>query len=218
MKTDEQLEQDIEAELSWDPSINDSGIVVSAKNGVVTLAGHVPFYADRMSAEKAAKTVTGVRAVANDIEVQPSSAHQRSDSAIAEAALNALKSNVFVPADRVKVIVRDGWITLEGSVPLWYQKSAAETAVQSLWGVKGVVNSISLEPMASASDVRNKIRSAYQRHAALDANKVNIEVTGSTIILSGEVHSWHERDDAEHAAWAAPGVQNVRNNLTVATL
>lgn len=218
MKTDEQLKRDVQAELNWDPSINDSAIVISAKDGVVTLAGHVPFYADKVFAEKAAKTVAGVRGVANDIEVKPSSAHQRSDTAIAESAVNALQSSVAVPADKVKVVVRDGHITLEGNVTFQYQKNAAESAVRTLWGVKGVTNSISLSPAVSASDIRSKIHRAYQRHAALDANKVTIDVSGATVTLTGEVHSWHEKDDAESAAWAAPGVKSVHNNLSVVTL
>ncbi|HEY0682266.1 MAG TPA: BON domain-containing protein [Steroidobacter sp.] len=218
MKTDEQLERDVEAELNWDPSINDSGIIVSAKDGVVTLGGHVPFYADKVFAEKAAKNVAGVRGVANDIEVKPSMAHQRPDSAIAESAVSALKASVAVPANDIKVVVRDAWITLEGNVSFKYQKSAAESAVRTLWGVKGVTNSITITPSVSATDIRSKIHRAYQRHAAVDANKVNIDVSGSTVTLSGEVHSWHEKDDAENAAWAAPGVKVVHNHLSVVTL
>lgn len=218
MKSDEQLKRDVEAELNWDPSINDSGIVVSTQDGVVTLAGHVPFYADKFFAEKAAKSVAGVRGVANDLEVKPQMAHQRSDTAIAEAAVGALKSSVAVPADDVKVVVRDGWITLEGTVAFQYQKTAAESAVRTLWGVKGITNSISITPTVNATDIRSKIHRAYQRHAAVDANKVKIDVSGSTVTLSGEVHSWHEKDDAEDAAWAAPGVKTVRNNLSVVTL
>lgn len=218
MKTDDQLERDVEAQLKWDPSINDSGIIVSAKSGVVTLGGHVPFYADKVCAETAVKSVAGVRGVANDIAVKPSMAHQRSDSAIAESAVNALKASVAVPADDVKVVVREGRITLEGSVEFQYQKAAAESAVRTLWGVKGITNSISVIPSVAATDIRSKIHHAYQRHAAIDANKVKIDVSGSTVTLSGEVHSWHEKDDAENAAWAAPGVKIVHNNLSVVTL
>jgi osmotically-inducible protein OsmY len=218
MKTDEQLKRDVQAELNWDPSINDKGIVVSTKDGVVTLAGYVPFYADKVFAEKATKSVAGVRGVANDIEVKPNMAHQRPDAAIAEAAVNALKGNAAVPADDVKVVVRDGWITLEGNASFRYQKTAAESAVRTLWGVKGVTDSISITPTVNATDIHGKIHSAYQRHAAVDANKVKIDVLGSTVTLSGEVHSWHEKDDAENAAWAAPGVKSVRNNLSVVTL
>lgn len=218
MKSDDRLERDVEAELNWDPSINNSGIIVSAKAGVVTLAGHVPFYADKVFAEKATKRVAGVSGVANDIEVKPSMAHQRPDSAIAESAVNALKASVAVPASDIKVVVRDAWITLEGNVAFQYQKTAAESAVRTLWGVKGVTNSITITPAVSVTDIRSKIQSAYQRHAAIDANKVEIDVSGSTVTLSGKVHSWHEKDDAENAAWAAPGVKTVHNNLSVVTL
>lgn len=218
MKTDEQLKQDVQAELNWDPSINDNGIIVSTRDGVVTLGGHVPFYADRIFAEKATKSVAGVRGVANDIEVKPNMAHQRSDTAIAESAVHALSASVAVPADQVKVVVRDAWITLEGNVAFQYQKTASESAVRTLWGVKGVTNSISILPTVNATDIRSKIHSAYQRHAALDAKKVKIDVLGGTVTLSGEVHSWHEKDDAENAAWAAPGVKIVHNNLSVVTL
>lgn len=218
MKADEQLKQDVEAELNWDPSINDNGIVVSTRDGVVTLAGHVPFYADKVFAEKATKSVAGVRGVANDIEVKPNMAHQRPDSAIAESAVGALRASVAVPADDIKVVVRDAWITLEGKVSFQHQKSVAESAVRTLWGVKGVTNSIAIVPAPIAQDIRGKIHRAYQRHAALDANKVKIDVSGSTVTLSGEVHSWHEKDDAENAAWAAPGVKTVHNNLSVVTL
>ena len=128
MKTDDQLERDVEAELNWDPSINDSGIIVSAKDGVVTLGGHVPFYADKVFAEKATKSVAGVRGVANDIDVKPIMAHQRSDSSIAESAVDALKASVAVSADDIKVVVREAWITLDGKVSFKYQKTAAEAA------------------------------------------------------------------------------------------
>lgn len=218
MKTDEQLKRDVEAELNWDPSINDSGIIVSARDGVVTLGGHVPFYADKVFAEKAVKSVAGVRGLANDIEVKPNMAHQRPDSDIAESAVSALKASVAVPANDIKVVVRDARITLEGSVAFQYQKTAAESAVRTLWGVKGVTNSITITPTVNVSDIRGKIHSAYQRHAAIDANRVKIDVSGSTVTLSGEVHSWHEKDDAENAAWAAPGVKTVHNNLSVVTL
>jgi osmotically-inducible protein OsmY len=176
MKTDQQLKLDVESELSWDASIIDNAIIVSVENGVVTLGGHVPSFADKFAAEKATKNIAGVCAVANDIEVRPGSANQRSDTEIAEAAVNALKSSVSIPPDRIKVVVSEGWITLDGAVALWYQKSAAESAVRNLWGVRGVTNKITLEPVVKAGDVRGKIHGAFQRHAALDAKKVKIEV------------------------------------------
>lgn len=215
MKTDTQLMSDVQAELDWDPRIDDRGIVVAVKDGVVTLAGYVSSYADKWSAEKAAKGVAGVRAIANDIEVKLGTASQRPDKDIAEAAANALRSNVSVPASDIKVIVNDGWITLEGNVTFWYQKSTAENAVRSLWGVKGISNNIELKPQVRAGDVKSKIQQAFHRHATLDANKVNIAVAGGEITLTGEVSSWYERDEAERAAWAAPGVTRVQNTLSV---
>lgn len=215
MKTDTQLMSDVQAELDWDPRIDDRGIVVAVKDGVVTLAGYVSSYADKWSAEKAAKGVAGVRAIANDIEVKLGTASQRPDKDIAEAAANVLRSNVSVPASDIKVIVNDGWITLEGKVTYWYQKSTAENSVRNLWGVKGISNNIELKPQVRAGDVKSKIQQAFHRHATLDANKVNIAVTGGEVTLTGEVSSWHERDEAERAAWAAPGVTRVQNTLSV---
>jgi osmotically-inducible protein OsmY len=215
MKTDTQLMSDVQAELDWDPRIDDRGIVVAVKDGVVTLAGYVSSYADKWSAEKAAKGVAGVRAIANDIEVKLGTASQRPDKDIAEAAANALRANVSVPASDIKVIVNDGWITLEGNVTFWYQKSTAENAVRSLWGVKGISNNLELKPQVRAGDVKSKIQQAFHRHATLDANKVNIAVTGGEITLTGEVSSWYEREEAERAAWAAPGVTRVQNTLSV---
>lgn len=215
MKTDTQLMSDVQAELDWDPRIDDRGIVVAVKDGVATLAGYVSSYAEKWSAEKAAKGVAGVRAIANDIEVKLGTASQRPDKDIAEAAANALRSNVSVPASDIKVIVNDGWITLEGNVTFWYQKSTAENAIRSLWGVKGISNNIALKPQVRAGDVKSKIQQAFHRHATLDANKVNIAVAGGEITLTGEVSSWYERDEAERAAWAAPGVTRVQNTLSV---
>jgi osmotically-inducible protein OsmY len=217
MKSDTQLLADVQAELDWDPSLDNRDIVVAVKDGVVTLAGHVSAYADKWGAEKAAKVVAGVRAIANEIEVKPGKA-QRPDQETATMAANALKSNVAVPASDIKVIVNDGWITLEGKVVFWYQRNAAENAVRSLWGIKGVSNNIELKPQAKAGDVKAKIQQAFQRHAALDANKVNVGVINGEITLTGDVSSWSERDEAENAAWAAPGVTRVQNQLSVHTL
>lgn len=216
MKTDDELRADVEAELNWDPSVDNDGIVVSVKDGVVTLAGRVPAYTHRWAAERATKNVAGVRAIANDIEVKPSAAESRSDKDIAEAAAAALKSNVSVPAERIKVIVRDGWVTLEGQVEFWFQKDAAERAVRELWGVKGISNLIELgAPPVRTEDVTREIHRSFKRHADLDADRVQVDVEGDTVTLRGEVHSWHELEDAETAAWSAPGVRDVRNELTV---
>ncbi len=168
-----------------------------------------------MGRGEAAKDVAGVRALANDIEVKLGAASQRPDQEIAEAAANALRANVSVPPSSVKAIVNDGWITLDGKVTQWYQKKAAEDAVRSLWGVKGLINSIEVKSPVKAGDVRSKIQQAFHRHASLDANKVNIAVADGAVTLTGEVSSWHEHDEAAQAAWAAPGVTRVQNLLSV---
>lgn len=211
MKTDSNLQADVKDELTWEPSLDDRGIIVAVEDGVVALEGHVPSYVEKWAAEKAAKNVSGVQAVVNDLVVKPAVA--REDRDIAEAAVNALKASVSVPADTIKVIVRDGWITLEGQVALWYEKNAAENAVRSLWGVKGISNSIQIRPQVNAGDVRGKIHAAFKRHAHIDAGNVSVDVLDGTVTLKGKVHSWHERDDAENAAWAAPGVTRVKNDL-----
>jgi osmotically-inducible protein OsmY len=215
MKTDSELIADVQTELDWDPCFDDRGIVVAARNGVVTLAGHVGSYAAKWAAENAAKCVAGVRAIANDIEVRLKPESQRTDPEVAEAAANALKSNVEVPADAIKVIVNDGCVTLEGKVAMWYEKNAAENAVRNLWGVRSVRNHIEIKPKVYAGDIRGKIRQTFERHADVDADKIQIAVTDGTVTLDGVVTSWREREDAEAAAWAAPGVMHVTNRLSV---
>lgn len=215
MKTDSQLMADVQAELEWDASFDNRGVVVAVKDGVVTLAGYVSSYADKWAAEKATKNIAGVRALANDIEVKLGTATQRPDKDIAEAAANALRSNVSVPASDIKVIVNAGWITLEGKVTAWYQKNAAENAVRNLWGIKGISNNIDLKPQVRAADVKSKIQQVFQRHATLDANRINVAVSDSYVTLTGEVRDWHEHDEAAEAAWSAPGVTVVQNQLSV---
>lgn len=213
MKTDSKLRADVEAELAWDARIDNREILVAVKDGVVTLGGHAPTYVDKWGAERAAKNVVGVLAVANEIDVKPPLV--RSDQEIAAATLNALKANVSVPASDIKVVVADGWVTLDGKVAHWHQRKAAEDAVQSLWGVKGINNAIEIRPQVNADDIWNKVHAAFVRHADVDADKVTVIVKDDTVTLTGEVHSWHERDDAENAAWATPGVRNVKNNLSL---
>lgn len=213
MKTDSTIRADVETELKWEPSLDERGIIIAVKDGVVTLGGHVPSYVDKWASEKAAKNVSGVLAIVNEIVVKPAVA--REDQNIAEAAVAALKASVSVPADSIKVIVRDGWITLEGKVAYWYQKNAAENAVRTLWGVKGITNGVEIRPQVKASDIRGKIHAAYKRHADIDASNVLVDVIDGTVTLTGRVHSWHERDDAENAAWSAPGVTRVKNDLTL---
>jgi osmotically-inducible protein OsmY len=202
MKTDSELRRDVERELEWDPSIDARNIGVAAKNGVVTLTGYVNSYSDKWSAERTAKRVAGVTALANDIEVKLKG--ERTDPDIAEAARLALKSDSRVPADRIKVIVERGWITLEGTVDYYYQKSAAESDVRYLAGVKGITNALAVTPKALPSEVRMKIEEALKRSAQLDANRISVEAQGSKVILSGNVRSWAEREEAEMAALVSP--------------
>ena len=215
MKTDSELRRDVERELEWDPSIDARNIGVAAKNGVVTLTGYVSSYADKWRAERIAKRVSGVTALANEIEVKLST--ERTDPDIAEAARAALKSDSRVPADRIKVIVERGWVTLEGTVDYYYQKSAAESDVRYIAGVRGVTNALVVTPKVSPTDIRMKIEEALKRSAQLDANRISVETEGSKVVLSGTVRSWAEREEAEMAAWAAPGVTQVENKIKVGT-
>ncbi|HTW73747.1 MAG TPA: BON domain-containing protein [Steroidobacteraceae bacterium] len=212
---DLQLRRDVEAELDWDARLDSRQIGVAVKNGVVALSGHVGSYAERRAAEEAAKSVGGVRAVANDILIELPTSATRTDAEIAEAAVAALQANVAVPAERIRVCVREGWIALEGEVSLWVQRNAAETAVSSLPGVKGISNGILISAEASAEDVRSQIEDAFRRRAQLDARNIRVSTAEGTVTLEGEVHSWQEREQAETAAWQARGVSRVIDNLKV---
>ena len=213
MKTDSELRHDVERELEWDPSIDARNIAVAAKNGVLTLTGHVPTYSDKWRAESIAKRVSGVTAIANEIEVKLTG--ERTDTDIAEAARMALRLDNRIPADSVKVIVSHGWVTLEGKVPYYYKKSAAESDVRYLAGVKGVTNSIEVAPIVSPVEIKTKIEDAFKRSAVVDANRISVEAIGGKVILRGTVRSWAEREEAESAAWRAPGVTQVENKIEV---
>lgn len=214
MKTDSQLRDDVQAELDWDASFDGRDIGVAVKNGVVTLTGHVNSYAERLAAQNAAGSVSGVQAIANELEVRLMGDAQRSDTDIAEAALTALKANVVVPSG-IKVVIHDGWMTLNGEVSAFYQKKAAEHAVHYLRGLRGVTNNITIKPKASATNIKQKIESAFQRHAHRDAEKISVAVNDGTVTLIGEVHTWQERQEAEDAAWRAPGVIKVKDHLVI---
>ena len=215
MKSDSEIERDVRDELKWDPDLDADDVAVSVKNGVVTLAGFTRSYADRLEAEAAAKRVAGVHAVANDIEVRLPAIDQRPDPDIARDAVAALKSELPISHDRIKVIVKDGWVTLEGAVEWQYQKNAADTAVRKVKGVKGVTNVITVKPKVEPTDIKRKIQDAFKRNAEVDANRITVETSGSEVILKGTVRSWIEREEAERVAWSAPGVTHVEDRIVV---
>jgi osmotically-inducible protein OsmY len=215
MKSDSEIERDVREELQWDPDLNADDIAVSVKDGVVTLAGFTRSYVDRLEAEAAAKRVAGVHAVANDIEVRLPAIDQRPDPDIARDAVAALKSQLPISHEKIKVIVKDGWITLEGAAEWQYQKTTAENAVRKIRGVKGVTNLIQLKPAVEPGGIQRKIQEAFKRSAEVDANRITVEAKGSEVILKGTVRSWMEREEAERVAWSAPGVTHVEDRIVV---
>ncbi len=215
MKTDANIRDDVENELRWDPSLDEKGILIKVEDGVVSLQGSVPHFSDRWTAEQVTKRVAGVRAIANDIEVKLPNSGERLDSDIAAAAANALKWHFALESSGIQVVVKQGWVTLSGRVSYGYQKIIAEEAVRYLLGVKGVLNDIEVRSDVKAKDVKQKIQSAFERLASLDAKDIKVNVDDSAVILHGTVHSWREKDDAAVAAWAAPGVTRVENKLQV---
>lgn len=215
-RTDAQIQEDVLAELKWDPRVLPNEIGVAVKDGVVTLTGWVDSYAKRWAAEEAAHRVRGVKAVANDIEVRFPSTGERTDADIAAAAVQALEWDADVPVENLDVTVSKGWVTLTGTVEWQYQKAEAEQVVRRLTGVRGVTNLITVKPRVAASDLKQKIEKALVRSAATDAERITVEVDGNKVVLKGTVRSWAERQEAERAAWSAPGVLSVDNRIRIA--
>jgi osmotically-inducible protein OsmY len=215
MRSDSDIKRDVEEELQSTPSIDATDIAVAAKNGVVTLTGFVPSYSDKWDAERAAKRVVGVVGLANDLEVRLRGADERPDPEIARDAVAALKTQLPISWEKIKVVVRNGWVTLEGEVEWNYQRDTAHNAVRWLKGVKGVSNLILLKPAVAPSEVKRKIEQAFRRSAEVDANRITVEANGSEVVLKGTVRSWAERQEAERVAWTAPGVTKVDNRLVV---
>ena len=215
MRSDIDIKRDVEAELRWNPDIDATDIAVSVKDGVVTLSGFVRSYAQKFEAEQTAKRVSGFRAVANDIEVRLPIFNQRPDPEIARDAVAEIQNNLPYSSDHVRVVVRDGWVTLEGSVEWNYQRERAEQVVRRVRGVKGITNLIELQPRVPPVEVKHKIEEAFRRSAELDANRITVETEGGVVTLRGTVRSWAERQEAERVAWATPGVVRVNNLITI---
>ena len=220
MKTDSELQRDVMNQLKWEPIIRAAEIGVGVKIGVVTLSGYVDSYNKKWAAERAARRVSGVKGVAEDIKVSLSGSYKRTDEDIVGSATNALNWNAWIPRDRVKVMAQNGWITLSGDVDWYHQKEEAAKVVRDLIGVLGVNNFITIKPpvpTVKAFEVKNDIQEALRRNARLrlDAEKIQVEISGNQVILSGSVSSCADYDKAGYAAYCAPGVSEVENNLRV---
>jgi osmotically-inducible protein OsmY len=215
MRSDTEIRADVEAELSYDPNLGANDIAVSVKDGVVTLAGFVKSYFHKWQAERDAKRVKGVRAVANDIEIRLPAIDARPDPEIAREAVQALSTALPYSGERFTVTVKDGRVTLEGDAEWQYQREQAEAAVRRIRGVKGVVNSIRLQPKVPVAEVKRMIEDALKRSAEVDAQNIAVEAEGDKVILKGRVRSWAERQEAERAAWRAPGVRKVEDEITI---
>jgi osmotically-inducible protein OsmY len=215
MKTDTVLQQDVIAELKWEPSLNATKIGVEVDNGVVTLAGHVSSYGEKWTAERTAQRVSGVKALAIEIEVKLPGDSKRDDGDIARSAENVLEWTTYLPDNAIKVMVEDGWVTLTGNVDWDYQRQGAASIVRNLMGVAGVSDDIVVKPKVSLSAVKADIEAALKRRATTDAKNIAVAIKGNDVTLTGSVHSWAERNLARHSAWGTPGVRNVVDNITV---
>jgi osmotically-inducible protein OsmY len=215
MRSDADIRRDVEDELRWDPDLDATDIAVSVNNGVVTLAGFVRSYTEKFEAEVDAKRVAGVLAVVNDLEVRLPNIDERPDPEIARDAIARIKGELPYGWEKIRVIVKNGWVTLEGEVEWNYQRERAEEAVRRVRGVKGISNSIQVKPQVPPAEIRRKIEEALRRTAEIDASRITVETNGGEVILRGTVRSWAERQEAERAAWWAPGVTKVDNRIIV---
>jgi len=215
MKTDVELRDDVLEELVWQPNIDETQIGVIVEDGVVTLSGVVNNYTKKLAAEKAVKNVEGVKAIALDIDVKYGTDFKKTDKEIAKAVVDAFEWSSSVPEDDISVKVENGWAYLSGEVQWSYQRNAAKNAIIDLMGVRGVSNSIKLKNSIKPTEVKDRIKKAFQRMATLDADRINLDTIGHTVTLSGKVHSIKEKEDAETAAYNAPGVYDVDNQLKV---
>lgn len=216
MKTDSQIQKDVMDELAWEPSIDHAGIGVAVANGIVTLTGFVKNFAEKIAAEKAVKRVKGVRGLAEEMKVRFASDPKTSDTEIAKRIADILAFDVTVPDDKIAVKVEHGWVTLTGTVDWHYQRQAARNDAGRVSGVLGVSNLIEVAKLPTAFDVKDRIVQAFKRAADTDAGAINVVTDGGLVRLGGTVHSFHERQVAERAAWAAPGVTRIEDNIVIA--
>jgi osmotically-inducible protein OsmY len=212
---DKDLKQHVQNALDWEPSLDATDVGVSVDEGVVTLRGNVGTYAEKVMAERVVLRTYGVKGLANDLAVHLPSGFERTDTELAQAAVVALKWNTMIPKDRVTVTVTNGWLTLNGMLDWQYQKDAAGRALHNLVGMKGLTNTIVVKPRVKTTDVQDKIEAAFKRSAEIDARRINVIATDGKVTLNGNVHSWAERQEAERAAWAAPGVTQVDDRLAI---
>ncbi len=215
MRLDSDIKRDVEDELRFDPDIDATDIAITVHNGVAQLTGFVRSYPQKTQVERDAKRVAGVVAIANDIEVRLPLIDERPDPDILRDAVAALKSELPYSADNIKLVAKNGWLTLEGEVEWNYARERAETAVKRVRGVKGVTDSVMVKPKVAPYEIRRKIEDALRRSAEIDASRITVETNGSEVILRGTVKSWAEREDAERAAWSAPGVTKVDDRIVI---
>ena len=217
MKSDSQIQNDVVEQMKWEPFLKGSDIGVAVKNGVVTLSGNVDSYSKKVTAENATRKVSGVRAIAEDLQIGVSPAFSKSDTEIAEAVLHALQWHSAVQEEKIKIKVENGIVRLDGEVEWEYQRTLANAAIEHLAGVRSVINLISVKPTVKPSDIQQKISAAFHRSATIDAGKITAEIAGTKVTLRGKVRSFAEKQDAENAAWNAPGVTIVESGLEVET-
>lgn len=215
MKTDLEIQKDVMDELKWEPLLTASEIGVAVKNRVVTLSGTVDSFYKKEEAENAAKRVSGVLAVAEDIEVKPFATTKKNDTEIARMIADTLKWDSVVQDDKIRVKVEDGWVTLEGIVDWEFQKESVKNSIKNLVGIRGISNNITVKPSVTAKDIKQKISLAFHRSATIDANKIEVEIEGSKAVLTGRVRSWSEKNDAEDAVWKAQGITSIENKLII---